>query len=392
MAFPAVTLRIAFATVPFAAVPTWSDVSSDLLNLSTAKGRQHQLDRIEAGTLMATLDNSSADYWGANAAGAYYPNVLVGKRINLRATYNAVTYDLFDGFIVAYLPSWRGSQDNAPVMTIRAVDLLRNLALMEINDGAGYAQELANVRVGNVLDDLGWPAGARDLNTAQSTMVASGAMANVKALAHLHTVQESELGLIFQAGDGDVQFQDRHARLKSPYLASSATFGDDPAELAYYGMELADDDEYIRNDVRMTRSGGTEQSASDATSQTDYGKRTLSRQSLLMTTDLEALSQAQWLLARYKDPAIRLKSLTIRPGRDEANLYPKALSYDISTRITVRLDQASLDSEFHIEGVTHTASPRSKLWETKWQLSDADSQAYWVLGTSQLGVDTRLAY
>ncbi|MDD5512002.1 MAG: hypothetical protein PHI12_14535, partial [Dehalococcoidales bacterium] len=81
MARPTIVVRIAFATDPFADTPTWTDVSADVMSFSIERGRQHFLDRIEAGTVYLVLKNSSGNYWPNNAAGDYYPNVLPGKRI-----------------------------------------------------------------------------------------------------------------------------------------------------------------------------------------------------------------------------------------------------------------------------------------------------------------------
>lgn len=394
MALPTLTSRIAFGSAPFAASPSWDDISSDLLSLNIKKGRQHALDRMEAGTCFIELKNDSEEYWPDNSGGSYYPNVVPVRRINLRATYGGSTYDLFTGYVRRYRPRWRARGGFGSVMVVRAADVLRNLARLEINDGTGFSSELSGTRIDNVLDLLSSNIG-RDLDTGQSTLIASGAITNVKALAHLHTVQWSEAGYLFVAGDGDVQFHDRHARLKSPYTTSQATFGDDAGEMPYADIEFDDDDEYILNDIRRTRSGGTEQTASDATSQTNFGKRSHSRQDLLMTTDAEALSQAQYHLKQYKDAVMRLKSITILPDRDPANLYPKVLLYDIGTRITVRLNQASVDKDYHIEGIEHTVDARTRRWSTKWQLSDADSQIYWAIGVAgfgEIGETTYAAY
>ena len=85
MAVPDLTLRIAFATDPFSDSPSWDDVSADLLALHTKRGRQHQLDRFEAGTATFLLDNSHGNYWALNTGGDYYPNVKKRRRVNLRA-------------------------------------------------------------------------------------------------------------------------------------------------------------------------------------------------------------------------------------------------------------------------------------------------------------------
>lgn len=394
MSVPTLTVRIGFASNPLANPQTWTDVSHDAIALHIARGRQHALDRIEAGTATVILRNLSNQYWPDNTNSPYTGNIKPGKCINLRATYGGNTYDLFTGFIESWQPSWQEIAGRCPMMTLTCADLIKNLSRFEIT-GAGYAQELSGTRVGNVLDSYGWDAALRDIDTGSSTILATGAMANVNAWEHLSNVQDTERGQVFIDGDGNVVFHDRPARLASPYNTSQATFGDDTGENIYRNIEPSYDDDFIFNSVSITRTGGTVQTATDAASQTTYGPRAMSKSSLLMTADSEALSQAQYLVGQYKDAVLRAKSLTIWPQRDEANLYPKALGHDIATRITLRLNQASLDKDYHIEGVTHDYDARDGVWVTSWQLSDADNKTYWSLGDtgfSELGDTTILFY
>jgi len=396
MSIPTPIVRIAFSSAPFADTPSWEDVSSSVVSVAIKRGRQHELGRMEAGTATVVLMNTSGDFWPDNTGGSYYPNVKPLKRINIRVTYDEATYDLYTGFIEDWAPDFILKPIMGPVMVVTCTTLIENLSRLFLNDPTGYSQELSGTRVGNVLDDLGWPAGNRDIDAGQSLMQATGELINICSMDHLFDVQLSELGIFFMAGDGDVQFQDRHARLKSPYTTSQAIFGDDSGEMGYHRLALAYGNQYILNDIRITREGGVEQVATDATSQTNYGKRGLPRTGLLMTADTEALSQAQYLLKQYKDPALRVKSVTTRPGGDEANLYPKVFGYDISTRITMRLNQASLDGDYHIEGVNLSwAAVNAWGWEGKWELSSADSQQYWAIGVAgfgEIGETTYVAY
>ncbi len=241
---------------------------------------------------------------------------------------------------------------------------------------------------------LGIEAGLSGIEPGQTTLPASGALANVNALDHLRDVQDAERGIVFIAGDGDVQFHSRHHRLLSEY-ASAATFGDDAGESFYVDIAPSYDDTYIYNDVRMTRAGGTEQTASDATSQTAYGKRTHSQSDLLLTSDAEALSMAEYLLSQYKDPALRAASITLMPDKAPADLFPKVLGYDIGERVTVRLDHAYIDEDYHIEGIRHDHTRDSEIWQAQWQLGNADSIQYWAIGRtglSEIGETTRVAY
>lgn len=393
--FPAITVRVAFDSDPFDSSPSWTQLTGEVLSCSIKRGRQHALDRVEAGTAIVVIKNISGNYWPDNPGGAYYGKVLPVKRINIRATYGATTYDLFTGFIESWKPTWLSDSGLGPIMTLTCTDLFKNLSFLLLNDGGGYAQELSGTRFGNVLDDLSWPAGARDIDAGQSQIQATGAISNVPGMEHLQDVARSEAGLIFIAGDGDFQFQDRHARFNSPYNASQATFGDGAGEMRFTNIEFSYDDQFIFNDIRIQREGGTEQVATDATSQGDYGKRGLPRTGLLMTTDGEAKDQAEYLLNNYKDPRMRVKSITLKPGGHPDDLFPKALSYDLSTRITVTLSQASLNEDYYIEEVHHRFSAKDRLWTTEWQLSPADMLQYWLVGVagySEIGETTVVGY
>ncbi len=391
------TARIDFVDNPFStpSTATWVDVSDDLMDIGIQRGRQYELNRMEAGTAQVTLLNTSGNYWPNNTTGSYTPNVLPWKRINIRATYTSTTYDLYTGYIESWTPDFLQKPIKVPVMRLQCADMVKNLSQMNINS-TGYVAELSGTRVGNVLTSLGWPTTPRALDTGQSTLQATGALVNENAMNLLFTVQDSELGIFFISPSGDATFQDRHARLKAPFLTSNGTFGDVPStDLGYTEVLLSFEDLRIYNDVRVTRTGGTEQVATSTTSKDSYGTRTLEKPSLLMPTDAEALAQAQYLLSRFENPVLRAKQITLRPDENGTNVYPKALGLDISDRITLRLTQASINKPYHIEGIRHAWSAVAPWFETKWMLTDAQVDSYWILGDTTYGVlgsTTKLAY
>ena len=395
MSFPTLTLRIAFASDPMVASPSWTAVTSDLRWMNINRGRQHELNRIQAAVADLELNNRHSNYWPNNAGGSYYPNVLPNKRIQLYAVYDAVTYYLYTGFIGDWNPRWLDQKGGLfAVVQPQCADLLANIARYDLNS-AGYPEETSHERIDNVLDDFGW-LGGRDFDVGQSDIQASGALADVNAWQHLVTVQKSELGIIYIAGDGDVQFEDRHHRLKGSHLVSQATFGEDGgSEKPYQGLKPRYGASQIYNDVRITRNGGTQQAAADSTSQDDYGKRSYSETGLMMTTDGEALDQASFILKTYKDPTLRARSLRIFPQSNPDVLFPQVLGREISDRITLRNNEADVDEDYFIEGIEHKIDLLNYSWETVWQLSSVDNISYWALGVAgfgELGEKTYLSY
>ncbi|MFA4973637.1 MAG: hypothetical protein WC683_13585 [bacterium] len=390
---PAVTVRIALTTDPFSDSPAWTDVSKDVEAIHIARGRFHELDRLEAATATIKLKNTSGAYWPANASGPHYGYLLPMKRVNIRATdLIAGTWDIYTGFIEAFRPGWESLGGKGAYMEIDCACIVKCLSRRLLNDGGGYAQELSSVRVENVLDDLGWNATERTIGTGKTTLLASGALANANAMSHLFSVQDTEMGRLFMAGNGYVIFQNREHRLTGARLISKSTWGDGVGECRYQKAEFSFDESFLYNDVRCTAEGGAEQVGSDAASVTAYGQRSLSRTGLLFPTDSEALDQANYLLSRYKDPFQRVKELTILPATNAGDYWTKVLSYEISDRITVRLSPAGIDADYYIEGVSHDCDMRDGIWTTKWQLTPAEIFTYWLLDTDQLDTGTRLSW
>lgn len=386
---------VAFGSDPFDAAPVWTDITRDVQSITIKRGRQTELARMEAGTATIRLKNQQGNYWPNNAAGAYFPNVLPGKKVQIRATYAGVPYYLYTGFAAGWPPKWLSKTGGLnPIVDIKCVDLIKNLSTYDLNT-VGYAQELSGTRVDNVLDDIGWPAALRAVDVGQSNVIASGAIADEKAMTHLFLVQDSEVGTFYIAGNGDVTFEDRVHRMLAPHTVSQAIFGDDLGENYYSGLVPEFDDTYIYNDIRITRDGGTQQVRADAASKTAYGTRTYSKTGLLMPTDVEAADQAGYKLRLYKDPVLRARSIKLLGARDPDRAWPKVLGYDISTRITLRRNEATIDEDYFIEGVAHQIDLQKLKWQTSWQLSNATDLMFWILGVvgySELGVTTYPAY
>jgi hypothetical protein len=89
--YPTLRCAIAFASQPMASVQAWTDVTSRLRGqIALKRGRQNELNRIEAGTLKCCLDNRDGALTKSNSASPYYPNVKIRRRIRVQATWGGV--------------------------------------------------------------------------------------------------------------------------------------------------------------------------------------------------------------------------------------------------------------------------------------------------------------
>lgn len=259
-------------------------------------------------------------------------------------------------------------------------------------------EELSGTRISRILDAAGFPPSAdRSIDTGQSVLAREALSGD--ALSLLTETARSERGIFFFDRFGKAVFHDRHRRLKSPYLTPVATFGDAAGELGYVGIGGDFDVSSVRNRVSLTPLNKRKQTAEDATSVSTYGARVIDEE-VKLTSEAEALDQATYLVATYKEPLLRFDELRVRGDSDPSALWPKILPLELGDRVTVKRRPQNVGSAIsvdqHVEGISHRISPGS--WETTLRVSPASDPAtngFWILGDSVYGVlgsSTRLAY
>lgn len=402
MAFPTITVQIAFASDPLATTPTWTDVSSYVESFRIKRGREDETGRIEAGTAEIVLRNADRRFDPTYTSGPYYPNVLPAKRVNIRAFWSPFIYDIFTGYVEAWPINWPLLNDSN--VALRCVDGFKLLAAPQI--AMFHAEQLSGAEISSALNaPFQWPNSTADLDTGITTIAAINA--TMSPLARIQEICEAEQGQFFIGAAGLATFHDRHHRLlDSNSTTSQGTFGDGGGELPYSAIEPSYDDTFLYNEIRVTAEGGSEQVAFDSTSITAYGRRTMPAKSGLpigggvSAADNEAASMTAWLLANYKDPHLRFTRLTIDPQANDASLWPQILLREIGDRITVKRRPPGggnvISQDCFIEGIEHVAAggPGTS-WKTSWNLSPVDTLTYWILDSTTLSVldsTTRLGY
>jgi hypothetical protein len=102
-------------------------------------------------------------------------------------------------------------------------------------------------------------------------------------------------------------------------------------------------------------------------------------------TILQDLAFAQ--LLAYKEPKLRVDSLTLNPRKADVDLYTGILENDLGTRMTViRRPQGvgdPINQVVLLEGVSHAIS--SDTWTTTYSLAPS-SVDYFVLDSASLGI------
>lgn len=336
-----------------------------------------------AGAQTLYIDGQPDVSGTATSAGAGGNGVFIGYPANA------------PGAVAVSRKFWPGSIDEVAIWTATALSSARILEHNNAGD-APWRGQTTGTRIGKILDAAGWPAADRNIDTG--TSILQSADLGLTALAALQQVEETEFGALFVTGAGLVRFIARDNLLKAPYTTSQGTFGDSGSELEFGDLTFEYDDDLIYNEAQVSRAEGTVMTVSDTTSQTKYLRRTKVVDGLLHQDDATSLSAANWIVAHYKDPLLRVTGMRLEPAAgNEATHFPQVLGRELMDRVTInRRPQnlgAAITQQSMIQGITHTVTPVE--WVTQWNLSPAETQAYWILGVtgfSELGQTTRLGF
>lgn len=312
----------------------------------------------------------------------------------------AQAYDQYQSFS-QFFSGWMAyaSFYNAPLTTTQISNHYSRLT-------GGFIVETSPSRIQSVLSLIGWPSAWEDIPAdagASQIIVPTASLTTTSVLAYLQQVETAENGALYVKANGYLAFRSRHAQLQSPGSVSQSTFGDAPSvgsEINYLPLpEFTLDDVDLYNMVASQRSGGVVQTAQDTTSQSKYGvANVLTETGLLITTDAEALSRAQWEVAHFAYPIARVASLAVEPLDDLSTRWPAILNRELHDRVTVirrtNLGGSVFQQDSLIEGIDHEIDSAGT-WRTTYHLSPAETQSYWILGDATngvLGSTTRLCY
>ena len=125
------------------------------------RGRTTIRSAFDAGTARFTLSNAAGDYSPNNTGSPYTGDMNIGTPVRIQAEHDSTTYDLFRGHIARW--PVLNAQNTDLTVDLFCTDNLPLINLEELVDEV-YAEESTDTRIGNILDDVGWPAADRDLD------------------------------------------------------------------------------------------------------------------------------------------------------------------------------------------------------------------------------------
>lgn len=331
------------------------------------------------------IDGTLREYSQANltfAAESTYPStagtLFIGQN-GAGASYFTGTLDEFTAYIDT---SFSLAQLRSNLFGIYTTATTRNAGLP------------TGTHINGVLTNCEWPQNDRTVDTGNSNLQADD-YGDSTALEVMQQMADTEQGLLFMGQDGRIVFKQRQATIGA---GVAYTFTDDPTSgVRFADLTFSYDETLLYNSVTAQRTGGGSITVADADSVDRYLVRTYTKTDLLYSSDSQTRDFAQWIVNRYKEPAVRVERMTLRPERNPSALYPAALGIELGSLVRVNRTPLGVGSAISrdvlVIGSEETLTPDS--YEISFSIAEADTSSYWLLGDSQygkLGETTRLAF
>ena len=332
------------------------DITEYCQELSSTRGRQDQFSQFNAGQCSMKLVNNDRRFDPINTASPYYDatagrsGVVPRRLITVKSGVNFLFVGRITDIDVQY------NQDLSTVEITSADDFVL-LANTVVEADVTPALELSGTRVSYLLDlpEIDYPA-TRNISAGQTTLGAYQINANTNALTYLQSIATSEQGACFIAANGDLTFTDR---LEASFAPTVAVFSDAGTDIPYTALQVIYGQEFLYNRIQATVEGGTVQVADNASSQTDFGISTFALPNLLLQSDADALTLANYLVALYAEPQYRFDDLGLITSAMSAGNRNTINSLELQdvveiTRTFVTGTPASVTELYKVERLNHT--------------------------------------
>lgn len=266
----------------------------------------------------------------------------------------------------------------------------------------GYDGDDAATRIQRFIDRVGYP-GATSLESGEPRC--GDQTSGGTALALLQTVDATEQGRFFIAADGTPTLHSRdHNITASRSTTVQCTFSDDAAARAETGatdcpifagaMKFTQDKTQTINTVTVSSpSLPAAVTVTDDTAAGTYGTQSRSITSIARSVD-DARSVGDYLVLKYKDPALRCDAWTVKP-MSKPVCIGTLLGLEIGDLVQVERTPQNVGSQkqvkMYAERIEHRFTTGD--WTITFSGIPAEPEAsttYWQLGSGALGSTTRL--
>lgn len=367
----------------------WIEVTDSVSGqITTTRGRNRETDQYQAGSASFTLRNEGRTYDPSSSTAT---PLTLRAEVYIAIKVDGIYYGIFDGFIDEFDVSYE--QPNTSVINVTCVDafsILSNIQLQGFTPTAGSPTSQAFLDA-MVAANVQLPYSA----VTGSTKVQATKQDNVTLLDFAQLMARTEQGAVFVDQYGNIDFLGRSV-LAQP---SGLTFSDDQAAIAadtsgqtlgYLTLSQKAATLLLFNSVTGTRTGGTQQVATDSASRTAYFPRNLDLGTLENQTDADVLSLCTYLLGKYKQPELRFDAITVElVGLTAAQVPAVLLQAQLTASVPVTRTPgtgSAITRTCVFEGISWNLDATSGSYRVTYNLGAKDPRTFFILDDATYGV------
>ena len=327
---------------------TYVDVTEYVSSITTNRGSNRQLERFDAGSANILFDNTERVF--DPLGNSPFSQQLKPHR-GIKVFSNGTP--VFTGIVNDWNLNYNPNGDNTT--TAIATDKFTLLAQQNLTAFTAVP-ELSGERIESILDrpEVSWPIDERNIDTGQTSLIGDEISENAIVLDYLNLVSTSEQGSLFIAKDGKLTFLDNS---NGPTSQGLLTFADDGTGIQFNELSVVYGSELLYNRVSITPLNLNPQIFDDLNSQAEFGITTYSLENLLMDSELDAASKAQYLLNKYSQPEYRFESISVELSEltqaDQNSVLSKELGDTVKVKFTPNGIGSPIEKFAEIIGISH---------------------------------------
>lgn len=334
---------------------TFTAENTRLLELRVTRGRTRMMnpngmEPMRTGEIYAVLDNHDGRYDPYNTAGALYSYLKPGRPLRVLAVDGSTTRAVFTGYVSDARPEG-GRRSRAVIKAVDGLTLLDRQNCEAVTPATDYAVSQA---MEDLLAQSDWPLvssaqtfpftwpltlGSVTLENNGDTVDSWDVDTGKSLLATINELGEAFWGIAYVTASGSLAYRARNTQRMTMLTLDQ--------DILLSDVEGAMPWDEIYNDIRVTATTNTAQTASDTASDAEYWRRTMDIASNdFIQTDAHAGDLANYL--ELYAPELK-RGLRVRL-RDR---FTEQFGAELTDRVRVTIAALGIDNLYQIGQIEH---------------------------------------
>jgi hypothetical protein len=177
-------------------------------------------------------------------------------------------------------------------------------------------------------------------------------------------------------------------------VLTEVSFTDDGTGIPFTDIAASYGSEELRNRITVTRLNGGTATASGTASIAEYGAIDYELRDVLLSTDTQAQSLADVILARYEEPLLRVDSVEVILNNLTTAQQGQVFGLDLGSLVQVKYTPSGIGNQIDqfvsVDSIEHNIDPQVHRMRFNFSQGEEpalilDSLLYGVLDTNTLG-------